>query len=140
TANKSFPWPGLDSPGRWRLPDMPPSLVEIPWKDASAERTWLDLEDWQEGEIERDESRDGILGRLAENAIRLATLRALSRDPAGTSVAVEDIEWARAIMMASVRAVDDGVEKYMTSSQFESLCQAIMMALRGSSSVAMYRA
>jgi hypothetical protein len=140
TANKSFPWPGMDSPGRWRLPDMPPSLVEIPWKDASAERTWLDLEDWQEGEIEHDESRDGILGRLAENAVRLATLRALSRDPAGTAVAVEDIEWARAIMMASVRAVDDGVEKYMASSQFEGLCQTILAALRGASGGAMYRA
>jgi hypothetical protein len=139
-ANKSFPWPGLDSPGRWRQPDMQPSLVEVPWKDANAERAWLDLEDWQESEIEQDESRDGILGRLAENAVRLATLRALSSNPSCAAVAVRDVEWARAIMLASVRAVDDGVEKYMTSSQFESLCQAIMMALRGSSGGALYRA
>jgi hypothetical protein len=43
-------------------------------------------------------------------------------------------------MMASIRAVDDGVEKYMTSSAFEGLCQSILMALRGSNGGAMYRA
>jgi hypothetical protein len=139
-AQDAFPWPGQLSPTTWRTAETKPFLVKVPWQDEYAERTWLDLEDWQEGEIERDETRDGILGRLAENAIRLATLRALSRDPAQAAVAIADVEWARAIMMASIRAVDDGVEKYMTSSQFESLCQAIMMALRGSSSGSMYRA
>ncbi|MCS3896035.1 hypothetical protein M2171_005168 [Bradyrhizobium japonicum USDA 38] len=139
-ANKSFPWPGMDSPGKWRLPDVQPSLVEVRWADNDAERSWLDLEDWQENEIERDETRDGIVGRVAENAVRLATLRALSREPAAASVTVEDVQWAKAIMMASIRAVDDGVEKYMTSSAFEGLCQSILMALRGSSDGAMYRA
>jgi Bifunctional DNA primase/polymerase, N-terminal len=139
-ANKAFLWPGMDSPGKWRLPDVSPSLVEIPWGDDSAERAWLDLEDWQEDEIDRDETRDGIVGRAAENAIRLATLRALSRDPAHAAVRVSDVEWARAIMMASIRAVDDGVEKYMTSSAFEGLCQSILMALRGSTDGSMYRA
>ncbi|WP_210207968.1 hypothetical protein, partial [Phyllobacterium salinisoli] len=42
---------------------------------------WLEIEDWQESEIEKDESRDGVIGRFAENAIRLATLRALSEEP-----------------------------------------------------------
>lgn len=130
----------MDSPGKWRLPDATPCLVEIPWMEAGAERSWLDLEDWQEAEIDRDETRDGIVGRLAENAIRLATLRALSRDPAHAAVSVDDVHWARAIMMASIRAVDDGVEKYMTSSQFEGLCQAILAALRSSAGGAMYRA
>jgi hypothetical protein len=139
-ANKVFPWPSMNAPGKWRTPDVHPSLVEIPWRDADAERAWLDLEDWQESEIDRDEIRDGIVGRLAENAVRLATLRALSRDPARATVSVDDVHWARAIMMASIRAVDDGVEKYMTSSAFEGLCQSILMALRGSSGGAMYRA
>jgi hypothetical protein len=139
-AQEAFPWPGQLSPTTWRTAETKPSLVKVPWRDDRAERAWLDLEDWQEGEIERDESRDGILGRVAENAVRLATLRALSRDPAAAAVTLEDVEWARAVMMASVRAVDNGVEKYMASSQFEGLCQAILTVLRSASSGSMYRA
>lgn len=139
-AQDVFPWPGELSPATWRAAETKPSLVRVPWRDSAAERAWLDLEDWQENEIERDETRDGIVGRVAENAVRLATLRALSREPASATVAAEDVQWAKAIMMASIRAVDDGVEKYMTSSAFEELCQAILAALRSSRDGSMYRA
>jgi hypothetical protein len=139
-AQDVFPWPGQLSSTTWRTAETKPGLVKVSWHDDAAERTWLDLEDWQESETERDETRDGIVGRLAENAVRLATLRALSRDPAHAAVSVADVEWARAIMMRSIAAVDDGVAKYMTGSAFEELCQAILAALRGSGSGAMYRA
>ncbi|RCS21283.1 hypothetical protein DUT91_25200, partial [Phyllobacterium salinisoli] len=78
SAAAKFPWPRIDSPGRWRDPRGEPSLLEVPWASPEAEKAWLEIEDWQESEIEKDESRDGVIGRFAENAIRLATLRALS--------------------------------------------------------------
>ncbi|WP_159012561.1 bifunctional DNA primase/polymerase [Bradyrhizobium sp. S69] len=139
-AQKCFPWPSMNSQGNWRAADVQPSLYEVAWKDAAAEKAWLAIEDWQESEIERDETRDGLVGRLAENAIRLATLRALSRDPSQPSVNVGDMRWAHAIMLASVRSLDDGVAKYMSSSQFEQLCQAILSSLRCSRGGSMYRA
>lgn len=140
SAQDSFPWPGQLTQSLWRSAETKPSLVKIPWCDVAAERKWLDLEDWQENEIDRDETRDGIVGRCAENAVRLATLRALSRDPANASVTAADVEWARAVMLRSIAAVDDGVAKYMTSSAFEGLCQAILAALRSTSIGSMYRA
>lgn len=100
----------------------------------------MKIEDWQEAEIERDESRDGIVGRMAENAIRLATLRALSANASRPAVSVEDIGWARAVMLASINAVDSGVDKFMVSSRFDELCQAILQALRGSPRGELYRA
>ncbi|OSJ32000.1 hypothetical protein BSZ19_20620 [Bradyrhizobium japonicum] len=139
-AQKKFPWPSMNSQGNWRTPDVQPHLYEVPWADEAAEAAWLAIEDWQESEIERDETRDGLVGRLAENAIRLATLRALSRSPSRPSVSVEDVRWAHAIMLASVRSLDDGVDKYMSSSQFEQLCQAILSSLRSSRGGSMYRA
>ncbi|MBR0695866.1 bifunctional DNA primase/polymerase [Bradyrhizobium lablabi] len=139
-AQKKFPWPSTNSQGNWRTPDVQPHLYEVPWADEAAEAAWLAIEDWQEAEIERDETRDGLVGRLAENAIRLATLRALSRSPSQPSVNVEDVRWAHAIMSASVRSLDDGVDKYMSSSQFEQLCQAILSSLRSSRGGSMYRA
>ncbi|YBV97097.1 bifunctional DNA primase/polymerase [Phyllobacteriaceae bacterium JZ32] len=140
-AQERFPWPKRISgaAGQWRVANATPALIEIPWANDEAERAWIAIEDWQESEIEKDESRDGIVGRLAENAIRLATLRALSRNPAKPSITSEDVEWARAIMMASIEAVDSGVDKFMSSSRFEELCRAILGALRKSGGV-MYRA
>jgi hypothetical protein len=140
SANESFPWPGLDSPGKWRSADMEPHLAQVPWAETAAEDAWLAIEDWQESEIERDDVRDGIVGRFAENAIRIATLRALSRSANRASVTVEDVAWARSVMMESIRAVDLGVEKFMVSSKFDEICQAILSALRSTKNGEMYRA
>lgn len=137
-----FPWPkrmgGADN--QWRTAGSKPSLVDVPWADNAADMAWRKVEDWQDDEIDRDESRDGIVGRAAENAIRLATLRALSRGPTDAKVTVEDVAWARALVMSSIEAVDAGVDKYMTTSRFEELCKAIMAALRVSKGGTLYRA
>lgn len=139
-AQSSFPWPAANSAGNWRLPEKEPDLVEVPWASDQAEEAWLAIEDWQEEEIERDETRDGIVGRFAENAIRIATLRALSRAARGAAVTVEDVSWARAVMLDSIRAVDVGVEKFMVSSKFDEICQSILSALRSAKGGEMYRA
>lgn len=139
-AAQQFQWPSSDAAGKWRMSDSEPVLLDVPWEDSAAERAWLDIEDWQEAEIDRDETRDGIVGRLAENAIRLATLRALSRSAVSPSVSVDDVTWSRAVMMASVQAVDIGIDRYMVSSRFEELCNAMTSALRGATGNTMYRA
>jgi hypothetical protein len=139
-AQKNFPWPLVTSAGNWRQAESAPDLLEVGWENAAAETEWLAIEDAQEAEIERDESRDGIIGRMAENAVRLATLRALSRDPVSALISVEDVRWARAVVEASIEAVDTGVDRYMTSSKFEELCMAILSALRSAKDGTMYRA
>lgn len=139
-AQKNFPWPHANSAGNWRMAESEPHLVEVPWASAGAEAAWLEIEDAQEAEIERDETRDGIIGRMAENGIRLATLRALSRSSTSPAVSVDDVRWARAVVEASVESVDIGVERYMTSSKFEELCVAILTALRGAKDGTLYRA
>lgn len=139
-AASQFVWPASDSAGRWRVHDVEPHLYEVPWFNDDALNAWLEIEDWQDAEIDKDESRDGIVGRCAENAVRLATLRALSRCPAGPLVTVQDIAWAKSIVMASIVAVDAGIDRYMVSSRFEELCNAILAALRTASDGSMYRA
>ncbi|MBN7763641.1 bifunctional DNA primase/polymerase [Nitratireductor aquibiodomus] len=138
----AFPWPkrvGGAEP-QWRVAEVKPALLEVPWHDEAAEQRWIEFEDWQEAEIEKDESRDGIIGRAAENAVRLATLRALSRGPEGAAVSVADVDWARAIVLSSIDAVEAGVERFMTSSRFEEVCNAIMAALRAAQGGRLYRA
>ena len=139
-AQGAFPWPHGNSAAKWREPEVAPDLFEVPWQDTAAEQAWLAIEDAQEAEIERDETRDGVVGRMAENAIRLATLRALSRSSFQPMVSIEDVAWSRTIVETSIEAVDLGVERYMTSSKFEELCVAMLTALRSQKDGTMYRA
>lgn len=130
-AEREFTWPNEHfAKGAWRVAGTKPSFVKVPWEDAKAERAWLDVEDWQDAEIAKDETRDGIIGRAAEHTVKLATLRALSRSPVGASVSVEDIAWARALVMASIEAVEAGILQHMSGSQFEAVCKAVVTALR----------
>ncbi|CCM76253.1 bifunctional DNA primase/polymerase [Rhizobium mesoamericanum] len=138
-AGKAFSWPGMDAQGKWRQADFKPSFATVPWADESAEQAWLAIEDWQIDECERDASRDGIIGRAAENTVKLATLRALSRSPANAAVTAEDVSWAWGIVHASIRAVEEGVDHYMSSSTFEELCKAILDYLRTHRSGKMYK-
>ena len=130
-AEDKFKWPdGFNVKGSWRISGSRPMFFKVPWANSQAEEDWLAIEDWQDSEIERDESRDGIVGRTAEHVVKLATLRALSRDPASPAVSVEDIDWGRALVMASIDAVDSGILQHMSGSQFEAVCKAIVTALR----------
>ncbi|MBB5273966.1 hypothetical protein HNR26_000004 [Rhizobium rosettiformans] len=130
-AEEQFKWPaGFNAKGAWRTAGARPQFARVGWANAEAEAAWLAIEDWQDAEIERDESRDGIVGRTAEHVVKLATLRALSRNPETPSVSVEDVAWARALAMASIDAVDSGILQHMSGSQFEAVCKAIITALR----------
>ncbi len=85
--------------------------------------TWQHHEAWNE--TERD-----INGRAAENTIRLATIRAISRNPTSPLIAVEDVECGWAIVQASIELVTSGAEKRMHASPAEALRKAIVSALR----------
>jgi hypothetical protein len=111
-------------------PSIKPPLVALPWETASAERRWLDIEDWQLDEIDDGRAMDGVIGRAAEHSIKFATLRALSRDGADAKVSVDDIEWGYSIVQRSLDSVERGIRDHMAGSVFEELTKAILAALR----------
>ncbi|MBS7702653.1 hypothetical protein [Chelatococcus asaccharovorans] len=77
-----------------------------------------------------DETERHINGRAAENTLRLATLRAISRNPAAPAVAVDDIEWGFAIVHRSIAIISDGISRHMAASPAEALRNAVKEALR----------
>jgi hypothetical protein len=103
-----------------------PHLVTVPWADASAERAWEDIEAWQLSVIDADEALQGIVGRAAEQTIKLATIRAISRDPSAPSVTIDDVGWGWAIVSLSLDAIQAGAERYMVGSPDEAL-RALLM-------------
>lgn len=128
-AREALPVPDT-AKKNWRNSFMRPHLYTVPWADEQAESKWLAIEDWQYEQIEDHGAHDGLIGRTAEHVIKIATVRALSNNPSGPRVTVDDVEWAYAIVQRSIDTLDAGAREHMAGSQFEELCKAIMRALR----------
>jgi hypothetical protein len=71
-----------------------------------------------------------VNGRAAENTIRLATIRAISRDPSQPLIVAEDVEWGWAIVHLSISVITSGVDRHMSGSISEALRKAVTEALR----------
>jgi len=71
----------------------------------------------------------GFNGRAAENTLRLATLRALSRNAAEPAVGMDDVRWGWAITHASVTFVQEGARRHLSASPHEALRKAVTAAL-----------
>lgn len=95
----------------------------------AAYKRWGDVFSWQHHEAWNETERN-INGRAAENTVRLATIRAISRNPAKPIISAEDVEWGWAIVHASIELVASGAAKHMHASPAEALRKAIVAALR----------
>src|SRR5262249_6018898 len=70
-----------------------------------------------------------LKSRVAEMAVRLATIRAAGRG--STEVDCDDIAWGRNLSIASAEMLCDGVERYMANElQFSKICPEIIVRIR----------
>jgi hypothetical protein len=98
-------------------------------EEGEAYARWCEIFLWQHHQG-WDETARAINGRAAENTVRLATIRAISRDSAKPLVMVDDIEWAWAIVYQSIVMIAAGVERHMSASPAEALRKSILEAVR----------
>lgn len=84
---------------------------------------------WGEVFIWQQSAGTDITGRAAENTVRLATIRAISRNPARPVVNLDDVEWGWAIVHSSIRLIKDGMRRHMSASPAEALRKAIVAVL-----------
>lgn len=97
-------------------------------ESGDAYQLWTQVFLWQHdrGWSEREHH---INGRAAENTIRLASIRAVSRDPSAPEITEEDVAWGWAIVHRSIQIVTEGVNRHMSGSTAEALRKAIIRAL-----------
>jgi hypothetical protein len=107
-----------------------PQLVAAAWADGSAKDQLMTIRNWAREIGFADDRRGLIVNRAGDYTSKLATIRALSRDPSRPLVTVEDIEWAFGIVLCSITTVEDGADRFMSASPFEALCKAIIEAVR----------
>jgi hypothetical protein len=102
-----------------------PTLHTCEWGEGAHAR-WLQIEKWQQDFMDDKPDYEGIVGRSAEQTQKLASLRAISRNPARPVVEVEDVEYGWSIVQRSIDMIDDGVRKHMSSSEHEKLHKLIL--------------
>jgi hypothetical protein len=109
---------------------MKPQLIAAGWADGSVKDRLMQIRYWARDIGIADERRGLIVNRAGDYTSKLATIRAISRDPSLPLVIVEDLEWAFGIVLDSTTTVEDGADRFMSGSPFEALCKAIVEAVR----------
>ena len=102
-----------------------PFTVRVPIDDIA--RASLELIDnWQRDLTEKETALAKIANRAAENAGKLATIRALSTDHTAPIVRLEDVQWAWTIIQRSLFVIAGDIEKHLVGSEWEGLVKAIL--------------
>jgi hypothetical protein len=107
-----------------------PTMHLCAWGNGAEER-WKAYEQWQLDYMLDKPEYEGIVGRTAEQTLKIATVRAIGRNPGRPIVELDDVEYGYAIVQRSIDMIDDGVRKHMSSSDFESLHKLILNAVDG---------
>ncbi|KQS80426.1 hypothetical protein ASG25_02105 [Rhizobium sp. Leaf384] len=94
-----------------------------------AYKRWGQVFMWQH-RLGWDQTFNDIIGRAAENTVRLATIRAISRDARSPEISLDDIEWAWAIVFRSIHLIAEGVDRHMSESPAEALRKTIVEVIR----------
>jgi hypothetical protein len=110
----------------WRTSTSRPAIHTVPWESDAVRKRWAEIESWQLDAIDEDPGKDGVIGRAAEQTLKLATIRACSRAPEAPAICVDDIEWGWAIVSASLWNIDAGVAQFMVANDFERVCKDIV--------------
>jgi hypothetical protein len=99
------------------------------WADDAAEDELYAIEQWA-SDISASKETDGlIVNRAGEQTVKLATIRALSRDAADPAVSAQDIAWGFGVVRRSHETIKRDSDRHMAGSDFERLCKAIVEAV-----------
>lgn len=94
-------------------------------EEGAAYALWSDIFVWQHDPRWKGDARH-LVARSAENTIRLATVRAISRRPGSPFVTRDDVLWAWGIVYRSIGIIREGVSKHMSSTPAEALRKAVV--------------
>lgn len=110
-----------------RDPAAKPAMSFARWADDAAIDAIEQVERYEDEAA--DAGRRGVAGRAAEQVQKIATLRALAREPASPAVTASDVRWAFEMVRASINAIETGAQEMMAGSDFEALVQAVERAV-----------
>jgi hypothetical protein len=109
-----------------------PAFYPVPWATSEAADELMAIRRWSRS-IGRFPERDveaQVVSRAGEIVSKLATIRALSSNPAERAVTTDDVRWALGVARFSHAAVIRDAERHMAGSDFQALCNSIVEHVR----------
>jgi Protein of unknown function (DUF3987) len=111
----------------------------VPFANDEARQRFKLVQEDQRRMLDSETDLAGLAERVAENTIKLATLRAISRQPTNPAVTFEDIEWSWAFVHQSIDCVSNGVARYMSGSKAEALWKLVLGHIRDASATGIHK-
>lgn len=117
-----------------RIDTKPENRFIVPWEggeNGRAVHRFYEVREWQRHpEVRAGFVNAGAVHRAAENTARLATIRAISRNPASPSVSMEDVDWGWALVAESIDIVRDVASELGNNTEEARQQRAILEALQ----------
>lgn len=123
----------------WRIPDKPnekPNPMVVPMDDSARmelERITIDADQWYHSFPDTEDGEPGraIANRRRENAIRLALLRAVSRENVSPIITAEDLKWGESFAKWSQGAMLKAAAEYCFTNPFDEQLMRVKRMLKG---------
>jgi hypothetical protein len=113
------------------MADMPANVMMVPeTPEASDARRAMRQDQLQQQREAEGTYVTAIAGRLAENAMKLALIRAVSRDPGKPVIDVGDIAWGRALAQHCVDTLLRDAGMHVADSDYERKIQKTLNIIR----------
>jgi hypothetical protein len=113
--------------------NLMPEPIVLPWASVAASKCFTELERHIESLIGKDPAAAHFMGRTAEIAVRLATIRSVGRwGPYGDGPTVDlsDIEWGRDIALHCGLALSTDAKQHMAETDRQSWSNRILSVIR----------
>jgi hypothetical protein len=108
--------------------NVTPKPYMVPYADTEAEQVARDMRETQLAmqRNNQNEQVSGIIGRLAENAFKIALIKSITDCPASPMIATRDLEWGMMISRISVEALMRAAEDRVADSEHETIVKRVM--------------
>src|SRR5215471_107168 len=107
----------------------------LPWSDRQAQNRYRELTQWVERELENDMSKQAYFGRVAEMAVRLATIRAAGRAGAQARVDVEDMTWGADVACLALIDMMNRAQDWLPQTPRGEFANKLIQIIRQSGSI-----
>lgn len=120
---------------------MRPTLHKVPFADDAARQAFGAVRLRERTIAVADPSLEGSVGRAAEQTLKLAMIRAVSRDFAAPVITAQDLAYGSSLVWVSARMMREGMTDYLAGSDFENRCKTILRVLKdaGAEGIAAYK-
>lgn len=115
--------------GQLQIHDRAPPVHRVPW-GPGAESAFTDLVEDVHRLCDGDPMAQAFFARVAETAVRLATILAVGLDAANPVVTLDTFAWARDFALWCARSLQRGGMEHIADSENQSTANAVRRAIR----------